>query len=769
VTHPLCIRAWLLFAALAASVVGALALPPSVPPAVVAADAPSELFSAERAAQHLREITGLPRPVGSDAHARTRGYLEGALRQLGLEPEVQETTGVRRAGNTVRAARLVNLMARLPGEDSSGTLLLVSHYDSVPNAPGAADAGYGVTAILETLRALLHGPPLRNDLVVLFTDAEEVGLLGAQAFVADHPWAESRGVVLNLEARGHTGPVQMFRTSDENGGLLRLLAEAAPHPVAESLANEVFRRMPNDTDLTVFVAAGFAGLDFANVHGLTHYHTPLDSLANADLRTLQHHGSNTLALARAFGMADLASLVEADRSYFTLPVFGIVHYPLWLVPWLAVIAVVLAGTALRGAELRGGLRRREALYAVLHVLLMLVVLPALAWLAWRLALFFLPEHGWFRHGMPYRGGRYLLALCLLAAAGWLAALAWLRRRLAPAEMMAGAFAPWALLALLSAVWMPGASYLFTWPLVVGALVVAWRNLGRPAGGAADVAVLALAGLLLALMVVPVIDGVTQAMTLDAVAVPMVLFVLLLGLLGVHFDVVLNALGRRVAAGLAAAGLSLLVLTLATAGFDEQRRKPNEVHYLADLDVGEAVWYSQDPAPDRWTRFYLGDEPVRARLPEWAPAPLARQVRRVWQREAALVSSPGPRAELVSAAQDEYGRVLRLRVTAPRRTHSTVISFPGEPRITALRIDGREVETQPAWASPELQVVLFAIPARGMEVELHVAGDAPLELQLRANVLGLPPAPDGSVPVRPDDMMPAGQLGDLARLQRTKVF
>jgi len=57
----------------------------------------------------------------------------------------------------------------------------------------------------------------------------------------------------------------------------------------------------------------------------------------------------------------------------------------------------------------------------------------------------------------------------------------------------------------------------------------------------------------------------------------------------------------------------------------------------------------------------------------------------------------------------------------------------------------------------------------MELEVHVAGDAPIEVQLRANILGLPPAADGSVPLRPDNMMPAGQLGDLARLQRTQVF
>ena len=39
-----------------------------------------------------------------------------------------------------------------------------------------------------------------------------------------------------------------------------------------------------------FKAAGYQGVNFANIGGVVHYHTPLDNFENADTSTLQHHG-----------------------------------------------------------------------------------------------------------------------------------------------------------------------------------------------------------------------------------------------------------------------------------------------------------------------------------------------------------------------------------------------------------------------------------------------------------------------------------------------
>ena len=128
-----------------------------------------------------------------------------------------------------------NVVAVLPGTDSTGRLYLMAHHDSVETGPGGNDDAAGVSTLLESVRALTAGPQLRNDVVVVLTDAEEACLCGAEAFAASHPLAAGGGVVLNFEARGTTGPPIMFETSRGNAGLAGVFAEAAPHPVATQL------------------------------------------------------------------------------------------------------------------------------------------------------------------------------------------------------------------------------------------------------------------------------------------------------------------------------------------------------------------------------------------------------------------------------------------------------------------------------------------------------------------------------------------------------
>src|SRR6185369_13067723 len=264
-------------------------------PPLPAVSAPLTEFSGERALKHLTAIAQRPRPSGSSEHTAVANYIQNELTVLGLSPEIQQTQAV------------TNILGRLKGTSDEKAVLLAAHYDTVPKSPGAADNGSAVAAILETLRALKSRQPLRNDVIALFSDGEEAGLLGAKAFVYQHPWAKDVGVVLNFDARGTSGPVIMFETSDKNGWLIKEFAKAAPHPAANSLAPALYALMPNDTDLTVFKVAGFAGLNFAYIIGLNHYHTPLDNLTNIDHRSLQHQGSTALALTRHFGNLNLNS------------------------------------------------------------------------------------------------------------------------------------------------------------------------------------------------------------------------------------------------------------------------------------------------------------------------------------------------------------------------------------------------------------------------------------------------------------------------------
>jgi len=308
------------------------------PPEKVGTTAGPEMFSSARAMQQLEKIAEYPHPSGSKENAAVRDYILQQLRGLGLNPEVQTTT----PGNPpVESEPLSNVVVQLPGSSPEGKLLmLTAHYDSVPNGPGASDDGSGVVVLLETLRALKAGPQLKNNVVFLFSDGEENGLQGAKLFMKQHRWAKEVGLVLNFEARGNSGPVIMFETSDQNGWLIKEFAKAAPRPVASSLMYDFYRTMANNTDLTVYKRAGLSGLNFAYLRGVTYYHTPYDNLRMIDERSVQHGGLYALALTRHFSKLNLGAAYTPPAIYFDVLGLTLISYSAALV--LPITVVVLA-------------------------------------------------------------------------------------------------------------------------------------------------------------------------------------------------------------------------------------------------------------------------------------------------------------------------------------------------------------------------------------------------------------------------------------------
>lgn len=300
-------------------------------------DAPAGAFSAERAMADVRIIAARPHPQHSPENQAVQAWLVGRLESLGL------TTQVRSHGN---------ILAVLPGRDRNApALALMAHYDSVPGSPGAGDDAAGVAAILETVRALkTDGPPPR-DLIVLITDGEENGLLGAKAFFAGDPMRERIAFVINLEARGNGGRAQMFQTGREGGGDVRLFKEAAPRPQASSLFAYAYLKMPNDTDFSEAIRAGKQGLNFAFIGRQFDYHSATATPENLDKGALQDIGGQVLASTRAA----LPALSAPAPNLVYSQVFGdlLIAYPP-IVGWL----LLVVATGLIGAAI---LRRRRAL------------------------------------------------------------------------------------------------------------------------------------------------------------------------------------------------------------------------------------------------------------------------------------------------------------------------------------------------------------------------------------------------------------------------
>jgi hypothetical protein len=233
----------------------------------------------------------------------------------------------------------------------------MAHLDSVPAGPGAGDDSSGVATVLEIIRALKAAPlKARHPVIALFTDGEEAGLLGSAAFVEDARWRDRAGIVINVEARGSKGQSLLFQTSPGEAALVDLYARHVPRAATSSLYGEIYKFLPNDTDLTPFLGAGIAGYNFSFLGDVAHYHTALDTVANLDPRSLQSSGDAVLALTRALAAQDFGTLKSGNAIY--LDVMGAwlprldAHWalPLSLLA-LAVIALVGSRLAPTGAGL----------------------------------------------------------------------------------------------------------------------------------------------------------------------------------------------------------------------------------------------------------------------------------------------------------------------------------------------------------------------------------------------------------------------------------
>ena len=305
------------------------------PPRPVARDVSQDRFSASRAEVFLDQLVadGIPHPAGSAQNRLVRKKIVRLLESFGYSVTLQETESqIRRRRLEQEPTRLpiCNVMTRLEGVSDDPAIMLVTHFDSVPYGPGASDDGVGVAAMLEVARMLKQKGPPRRTVVFLFTDGEEYGLLGAEKFIEEHPWAEQVKWVINLEARGTEGPSVMFETGTESLSLVREFASVSRRPVSSSLFFEIYKRLPNDTDFSVFKKAGMQGYNFAFIGNVKHYHTPQDNIANVDRASFQHHGENMWRLVANLAYRDEMPAEQGRAVYFD--VFGRVLV-WWPVSW----------------------------------------------------------------------------------------------------------------------------------------------------------------------------------------------------------------------------------------------------------------------------------------------------------------------------------------------------------------------------------------------------------------------------------------------------
>lgn len=728
-----------------------LAVVQSGPPAPKGTDAPAPEFSARRALEAQRGFMGdgVPHPVGSPANARVREKILAHLRGLGYAPEVQQAFACAPGGN---CARVSNVLARLPGREPGKSVLLMAHYDSVPAGPGAGDDGAGVAAALEVARILKAGPPPRHGVMLLISDGEEMGLLGARAFAEQSPALKEVGVVVNLEARGSGGPSLMFETSGPDAWLVSRWAPGANRPFTSSLFSTIYRYMPNDTDLTIFRRRDIPGMNFAFIDGPTHYHTPLDNLQNLSPGSLQHHGDNALAAVRGLANSeinDLGNPPQGQAVFFDFLRATVVRWPAGLSPLLGLLALGLVLAAAVMAR-RRGLASWGAVALGFLVPLAALVLTLVLGIGLQMMLAGAFPNAWVARPLPAMAAFWLLALAAsVGAAGLLA------HRSSAAGIWSGVWIFWSVVGLVLGLLLPGASYLFLVPALVA--------------GVCGVALSGSPGTRMAAAIVPVfVAALLWFPTLRALYLGLGLLGLLVTaiLLSFVFGALAPLLPRRgsrwvvIAAG--GAAVICAVLAMVSPPFSPDSPRPLTVQLHQDGDTGETRWIVRGaplpPAMRDAARF----DPKPGPAYPWSP-PMARS----FLAPAPPLATPAPTLAVVEDSAAGGKRRLRLRFTSTRGAPMGTLVVPAAAKLESIKIDGQTIALDGPMGSPGpdwRQLTNYTMPPQGSEIEVVLGAAQPLDWYVFDRSYGLPPAGQALIAARPKDAV-AMQDGDVTVVSR----
>ena len=558
-------------------------------------------FDMSRARAHIDALARRigSRAIGTPENRQAREYVAGVLRDAGFTVRLQETDAS--DDGAALTAHVVNIIATKDGPVRDA-VALVSHYDSVPDGPGGGDDALGVATCLESARALV-GLGLRHSLFVIVTDGEEAGLMGARAAVTDVEVASRVRTFLNFDGTGAAGPTLLFEAGPGWGPPLSAWATGAPAPTGASFGVEIYKRLPNDTDFTVFKTLGASGLNFAPVADSYAYHTDRDIAPRVETYTLGHEIANTIATVRTLDGLEWTRPVDPP-TYFD--VFGAHAFVYGEMAGRALVWSALALAALTWLVLTRDLWRLRGIVGLLLTALWAIVTSALSVAAAVGAAGVLRA---FRTELnPWYASPHWFFLFLVAV-GWLAAWAmhWvgsrLPARLQPVRSAAAVWwatlPVWASVALILHRAAPAAAYLFAWPLLLAGIFVIAGRRSTVAMTIASIAIL-LAALtlwarntwILLRFMVPLFGWlpVTAPVWLYPALIAVAALAIVPPAIALVWDRFMRASISR-PAGLAVAGVTLVagVLAWASPAYTTLRPQMRTVWYVQD-NVSKRAWW-----------------------------------------------------------------------------------------------------------------------------------------------------------------------------------
>jgi hypothetical protein len=693
-----------------------LALRPVIAPAALGSDTPAAAFATSRALPAFKFLASAPRPIASANNVRAREYIVERLQSLDLAPQVQSASAQQAnvsytGGLHVSAGIANNILVRVDGKAKDHAqrpaLLIASYYDSAPDQVGAG-ASSTVAAMLETLRALQHGPPLANDLIFLFADGEKSGALGAHAFAEQHPWARHVGLVLQFDAAGNSGPLLLMASRGGDENMVKGWLAAAPLAVGSSDLPLLVRDAPALLQGGPLDTIGTAGMRFANIEGGTGYRASFDTPDLVARSTMQHAGETMLALARHFGNQPLANIGGADAVYFSVPLLGQIQYSsdqVWPLTRLVCFMLFLACCV---AVKHMDMEVRQLGAGALAFLLLGFALALTAITLWKGFPGLHQNYAPMASGAGARDHWYFLAYVTLGMAVFIELQRLLHKLIGIPATTLGALLVLVLL-LVGASWItPGASYLLAWPMLTTLLAYGLLLVPRVAALPAAIRMgIKVAGVAPAiLLLAPVLQQVATLFTPERSALLMLVLSAMLGL----GTTLLASLRRRfIAPLLMLACAGALFTATGTRQYDHAMVTPNRMTYVHDAYSWKAWWVMPAEPLDAWSRPFFADTGGPRELREIYGASRADQwVARAAHKQVAL-------PDIVVLRDDDDGESRKIVFTLRSKNKAPTID---------LRVDGASTLR----AALDGKVVT-SHEAKAWSMSLHGTGDSAHRFEL----------------------------------------
>lgn len=720
-------------------------------PQIEEKNTPINEFSTEKALNHIKAITQKPHYIGSNGHKEVASYLYGELKKLGLKPEFQNGFTLSDGGILVNSQ---NIIAKIKGTENGKALLLLSHYDSAPHSKslGASDDASGVATILESVRAfLVNKQTPKNDIVILFSDAEEIGLNGAALFVKKHRWAKKIGVAINLEARGSSGPGYMLmETNEGNASMVDIFNQSGlSRPNSNSLMYSIYKMLPNDTDLTVFRELGkIQGFNFAFIDNHFNYHTVQDSFENLDKRTLAHQGSNFYPLMIKLANTDLTNLNSTkDSVYFSIP-FSFINYPYdWVSPMLIIAVSVFLFLLFLGYSKRI-IQPTEIAKGFVTFFGTMVIAGIIGFFGWKLFLQIYPQYNDIQQGFTYNGHDYIYGfICITIAICFLVYHNKSNKTQEYNQIIAPLFF-WLIINLGISLKLKGAGF-FIIPVFASLIMLACFVITQKSKTIINLLLSVPILIILAPFVIMFPIGLGLKVIFVSTIFVTLLFGLLLPILGTFKN-------KKAYFGLFFF-LSLCFFGKAhyNANYKTNKAKPNSLVYIQKTDQNKAYWATYDKNIDEWTKGYLGEKPATATILN------TNKIYSKYKSEFSFMA-PAPykgiKKSIVSIIKDSIiGNQRNFTINInPKRKLNRIDVFFNSTKCTDLEANGQKsLNMKSAIGNTRNSNVLtyYVVDTTALHLKFKIPAKSKLELDIKESSFDLLEHPLFSISKRKKEMIP----------------